>query len=194
MAEKILNIATALIVDSDQKILLIKRIKMPYKNWWAFPGGKQEFGETLFEAMQREIFEETTINLDEIGHDKKIVSIVNETVEEEIEFEKFNNSGEKEQSSVKHFDSHFVLTYWLVELKQSYAELGFHSVNQGDEGVLQWFSQNDLPELIPSDKIILQRYIDEKIDLELQIIECKINQTRLDEKDDLELLKWDIVK
>jgi 8-oxo-dGTP pyrophosphatase MutT (NUDIX family) len=192
VADKILNIATALIVDKDHKKLFIKRIKDPYKNWFAFPGGKQEFGETLLEAMQREIFEETGINLNEIGHSKKIVSIVNETVEEDIEFEKFTDSGEKEISSVKHFDSHFLLTYWLIELHHSYTDLGFDLINQGNEGILQWFDQGNYPELIPSDQTILERYHD-KLDTNLQLIECIIRQTKQDDRDELELVKWQLV-
>lgn len=192
MADKILNIATALIVDSNKKFLFIKRLKKPYKNWWAFPGGKQEFGETLFEAMQREIMEETGIDLNELAHDKKIVSIVNETVEEEIEFEKFNKSGGKEIASVKHFDSHFVLTYWIIELHKSYGELGFDYTHQSDEGILQWFD-SDYPELIPSDKIILERYLNDKFDSKLQLIECMIRQTKSDDKDNLKLINWDLI-
>ncbi len=191
MSQKILNIATALIVDKNQNVLLIKRVKDPYKNWWAFPGGKQEFGETLIEAMQREIFEETKIDLNTTEHRGRIISIVNETVEEQLEFEKYIDSGEKKISTVNHFDSHFVLTYWIVELHLSYQDLGFQTINQGDEGIQQWFSFEKIPELIPSDKTILERYI--KGNNEFQLIECVIRQDKLDDKDDLKLINWNII-
>jgi len=39
--------------------LLIQRIKPPYKDKWAMVGGKWDFGESLEEAVSREVFEET---------------------------------------------------------------------------------------------------------------------------------------
>jgi ADP-ribose pyrophosphatase YjhB (NUDIX family) len=47
--------------------LLIQRENNPYKNKWAFPGGKLESGitriwikgESIAEAMEREVYEET---------------------------------------------------------------------------------------------------------------------------------------
>jgi len=47
------------LVYQDDKILLIKRGKEPYKGHWSLPGGSQEAGETLEEAARRELKEET---------------------------------------------------------------------------------------------------------------------------------------
>lgn len=44
------------------RILLVKRGKEPYKGYWAIPGGVQRVGETLEEAVLRELKEETGIN------------------------------------------------------------------------------------------------------------------------------------
>ena len=45
-------------VFQDEKVLLIKRAD---NGRWAFPGGLVEAGETLAEATQRELFEETNV-------------------------------------------------------------------------------------------------------------------------------------
>jgi ADP-ribose pyrophosphatase len=44
------------IVIKDEKILLVKRNKAPHRDLWAIPGGSVEFGETLQEAAEREVF------------------------------------------------------------------------------------------------------------------------------------------
>ena len=43
----------------ERRILLIERENHPNKGVFCFPGGTQEFGETLMEATHREIVEET---------------------------------------------------------------------------------------------------------------------------------------
>lgn len=47
-------------------ILLIKRGKDPYKDFWAFPGGFINYDETAEEAVVREIKEETDLDLEEV--------------------------------------------------------------------------------------------------------------------------------
>lgn len=47
------------IIIKNKKILLIKRATEPYKNSWALPGGFVDLGETLEQAVTREIEEET---------------------------------------------------------------------------------------------------------------------------------------
>ena len=45
----------------DGRALLIKRGKDPYKDHWSLPGGLVELGETLVQAAERELMEETGI-------------------------------------------------------------------------------------------------------------------------------------
>lgn len=47
-------------------VLLVRRNKAPGKGQWSFPGGAVELGETLLEALERELWEELSIKV-EIG-------------------------------------------------------------------------------------------------------------------------------
>ena len=54
------------IIFEGQSILLVKRDHEPGKGQWSLPGGAVEVGETLIEALKREIYEEVSIKI-EIG-------------------------------------------------------------------------------------------------------------------------------
>jgi len=57
----------AAIIRREDKIFATQRGYGEWKDWWEFPGGKMEAGETPEEALKREIREElsTEINVDE---------------------------------------------------------------------------------------------------------------------------------
>ena len=57
----------AAIIRKDDLIFATQRGYGDFKDWWEFPGGKMEAGETPEEALKREIREElsTEINVDE---------------------------------------------------------------------------------------------------------------------------------
>ena len=52
--------AIAVVIRGDQ-VLLVERQKSPNAGKWGFPGGKIEWGETVFEAAVRELEEETGV-------------------------------------------------------------------------------------------------------------------------------------
>ncbi|BFH72635.1 NUDIX hydrolase [Sulfurisphaera javensis] len=52
------------ILNQNKEILLVKRKNPPNKGSWAIPGGKVKFGETLEEAVKREIKEETNLEVE----------------------------------------------------------------------------------------------------------------------------------
>jgi ADP-ribose pyrophosphatase len=56
-------VAVGAVVFKDHKVLLIQRANPPAKGLWAIPGGSVELGETLQQAAEREIQEETGINI-----------------------------------------------------------------------------------------------------------------------------------
>lgn len=51
------------VVILDGKILLVKRGIEPSRGLWAIPGGSLELGETLQQAAEREILEETGVTI-----------------------------------------------------------------------------------------------------------------------------------
>ena len=55
--------ATAIITIPPDKILLIKRRTAPFKGYWALPGGRVDFGETVTQTIVREVKEETGLDV-----------------------------------------------------------------------------------------------------------------------------------
>ena len=55
------QVAVGAIVFKDDRVLLVRRGKAPALGMWAIPGGSVNLGETLCEAAEREILEETSI-------------------------------------------------------------------------------------------------------------------------------------
>lgn len=47
-------------------MLLIQRAQEPNKGLWSFPGGRIELGETIFQAVTREVREETGIEIEPV--------------------------------------------------------------------------------------------------------------------------------
>jgi 8-oxo-dGTP diphosphatase len=55
--------ATAIIPFPPNKILLIKRRTVPFKGFWALPGGRVDPGETVEQTVVREVKEETGLDV-----------------------------------------------------------------------------------------------------------------------------------
>jgi ADP-ribose pyrophosphatase YjhB (NUDIX family) len=60
-------VAVGAIVIDKGAILLVKRDREPAKGLWSLPGGRVEVGESLREALVREVREETGIEVDVDG-------------------------------------------------------------------------------------------------------------------------------
>ena len=65
MTERPIPAVGAAIVDRG-RLLLVKRAQDPNKGLWAIPGGKIHWGETMHVAVEREIREETGLDI-EVG-------------------------------------------------------------------------------------------------------------------------------
>jgi 8-oxo-dGTP diphosphatase len=63
--EKQPKLSVALIVENDKgEFLAQQRLKQPYYSFWGRPTGKIRWGETMLEAAQRELTEETGLTAD----------------------------------------------------------------------------------------------------------------------------------
>ena len=56
-------IVVAAIIRKEDKIFATQRGYGEWKDWWEFPGGKMEVGETPEEALKREIHEELSADI-----------------------------------------------------------------------------------------------------------------------------------
>lgn len=64
MHNKIINVAAGLIIRPDGQLLLGQRPEgKPWAGWWELPGGKLEPGETVLQALARELQEEIGIEV-----------------------------------------------------------------------------------------------------------------------------------
>jgi 8-oxo-dGTP diphosphatase len=57
------RVAVGAVVFNNKRVLLVRRGQPPSEDLWAIPGGSVEIGETLQEAAEREILEETGVTI-----------------------------------------------------------------------------------------------------------------------------------
>lgn len=105
-------------INGQQEILLIQRLKEPFKDCWALPGGFVDKGEDLEDAAKRELEEETSI---------KVTTL-----------QQFRTYGKPDRDPRGHTVS--VVFYGTV------VETIIATANDDAKSV-QWFSVNELPPL-----------------------------------------------
>jgi ADP-ribose pyrophosphatase YjhB (NUDIX family) len=69
-------LAVSAAIIRDGKVLIVRRARKPALNLYTLPGGVVETGETLFEALKREVREETQLTVEPValaGHREVIV-------------------------------------------------------------------------------------------------------------------------
>jgi 8-oxo-dGTP diphosphatase len=76
--------STAIIPFNEGKILLIKRNTLPFKGYWALPGGRMDPGETIEQTVVREVKEETGLTVTILS---KIGEYVEKGIKDDIEYE-----------------------------------------------------------------------------------------------------------
>jgi len=122
----------AIILDGD-KILLEKRKNDPSKGKWTVPGGLVELGETVEQAVVREVNEETRLEV----YDPRLVDVV-------------NYISLDEKSAVEY---HFVIIDYLVTVR------GGKPKAASDAADLKWVPFNEVEEydLTESFRLFFQR-------------------------------------
>lgn len=149
-----LSIITAAILNKN-KILLLKRDKRPYKNYWGLIGGKQKLEESIKETAIRESKEETGLDCKY----EKLCSILHERVQS-------NNE-------TKHAFNIFFCK--LTTNKQE--------IIRCEEGELNWFDLDNLPKnIIPSDKYMIENLLDNKLSFKEVLIkdtDGKLNSMKI---------------
>lgn len=66
---KLMAVAVGVLCRSDGEVLFAQRPKgKPMAGYWEFPGGKLELGESVHEALARELFEELGIHIGSSTH------------------------------------------------------------------------------------------------------------------------------
>jgi ADP-ribose pyrophosphatase YjhB (NUDIX family) len=58
------QLATSAVIFRDDEILLVQRAKEPGRGRYSLPGGRVEWGETVAQALHREIAEETGLTVE----------------------------------------------------------------------------------------------------------------------------------
>lgn len=126
-------------VMNKNKILMIKRNKRPYKNYWSMIGGKMLMEETFSSASLRQVKEKTHL-------DSKFISI-NSVLHERVEGE----------NMIKHS---FILFFTKVDTK----DVAFKETNHGR---LKWFTLKQLEKesVIPSDFWLMKNRLHSTIDV-----------------------------
>ncbi len=69
-------LAVSAAIVRDGKVLLVRRARNPARNLYTLPGGAVEIGETLTDAVMREVREETALTIEPValaGHREVIV-------------------------------------------------------------------------------------------------------------------------
>ena len=111
-------VAVHALVLKERQILLVKRSKEPSKGRWSLPGGRIELGETIDEAIKREVFEECSIEI-EI---ERVLDVTDSIIRDE-------------EGRVRY---HFVLIYLLAQYTQGDAKA------QSDAQVCRWVTTEEL--------------------------------------------------
>ena len=60
-------LAVSAAIIRDGKVLVVRRARKPAQNLYTLPGGAVELGETLHDAVMREVREETQLEIEPVG-------------------------------------------------------------------------------------------------------------------------------
>jgi nucleoside triphosphatase len=140
------NIVGAVLLTQDNKILLGKQDKGGvWDDCWHIPGGGIEEGESLEEALKREVLEETQIDIS--SWSTKLVSDQNSNKAEKI----LKETGEKVIVNMTFYD-------YLITTDKLSTEIEL--IKKGDGfSQLKWFDVSELKDLklTPSEIVLFEK-------------------------------------
>ncbi len=121
------------VVIRDERALLIRRGSAPLEGEWSIPGGMLELGETILEGVQRELLEETAIEV-------RVLDLI----------EVFERVTRDEAGKLKY---HFVILDYLCEAVRGEARAG------SDVTDVAWARESELREysLTPTATRVIQK-------------------------------------
>ena len=132
--DKPLTVAVGMVIDNE-KILLLKREKEPYRGLWSLPGGKVKKDEHVSQAAIRELMEESGLNCE---------------IEEYLGY----ISEHLIESSI--IKEHFLIHAYKLSSAGT-------STKEGVEGELKWFNLNEIGSqkdlIIPSDYLMIEKLL-----------------------------------
>ena len=82
MEKKYPTPAVGVFIFQEDSLYLVKKGRGIFRDKWITPGGKIEYGETILDAVEREVKEETNLNIDDIEFI---------TYEQTIEYDEYND-------------------------------------------------------------------------------------------------------
>lgn len=106
------------VIKKNDSVLLVKRKHEPGKDLWSIPGGLVELGETVQEAVKREVKEETGLEVEVI----KLIDVIDNIIRDEENKVRF----------------HYVLIDFLVSIK------GGECKPTSDASEIKWFKPHEL--------------------------------------------------
>ena len=114
----------AVIVDAAGLVLLVKRGSEPMLGRWSIPGGLVELGETLLDAVRREVAEETGL------------SIQPESVVEVVDRIHLDEKADEETSSAVRY--HYVIVDYWCRVVEGYAKAASDAADLRWASPLEW--------------------------------------------------------
>jgi len=76
--------STAIIPFPPDQILLVKRDTVPFKDYWALPGGRMDPEETIEQTVMREVKEETGLDVTVV---RKVGEYREQGIKDEVEYD-----------------------------------------------------------------------------------------------------------
>lgn len=150
---KQIEVVAAIIYNSEGRIFATQRGYGDYKDWWEFPGGKMEAGETPEEALKREIWEELETRI--------VVEKFVETVEWDYPAFGLRPSSDTTRQSQNEFHSalaapsfHLTMHCYLCHVESGHLKLREHEA-------AKWLNKNELESInwLPADREVVRHLL-----------------------------------